>query len=379
MIDKINKSGLYIHIPLCLSKCRYCDFYKVTPNKWIGTGNFLESLEIDLKNLPLAFTPISIFIGGGTPSALTAGDYKELMNLIKKYVDTSLLQECTSEANPSSLDESKIETMLSTGINRLSLGIQSFNNKSLKLLGRNHNSKTAINAFEMAKKMGFRNINIDMIQSIPNMNQHEINNDLKVLFQLNPDHISYYNLIYEPNTPITKDREKGKLKIINEDREERIYFQIKSELESSGYNHYEISNFAKKNKKCIHNLIYWKGDEYIGCGPSSHSHWKRKRFSKISSLSIYQKNLYNNESIIDMSEELSPKNKAKECLVMWLRLSEGVELSKFEKKTGFNINDLYNDEIEYLIENKLLLNEKNILKIPESKKFLSNTVFSTLV
>ena len=120
-------------------------------------------------------------------------------------------------------------------------------------------------------------------------------------------------------------------------------------------------------------------NEYIGCGPSSHSHWKRKRFSKVSSLNIYQKNLLNNDSIIDMNEELSPKDKAKECLVMWLRLSEGVELSKFEKKTGFNINDLYNDEIEYLIENKLLLNEKNILKIPESKKFLSNTVFSTLV
>ena len=128
MINKINKHGLYIHIPLCLSKCRYCDFYKVTPKQWIGTDKFLESLEIDFKNLPLTFTPTSIFIGGGTPNALTTEYYKELMNLIKKYVDTSLVEEWTSEANPSSLDEYKIEIMLSTGINRLSLGIQSFNN-----------------------------------------------------------------------------------------------------------------------------------------------------------------------------------------------------------------------------------------------------------
>ena len=181
--------------------------------------------------------------------------------------------EWTSEANPSSLTKEKLQIMREAGINRLSIGIQSFNDKSLKLLGRNHDNKIAINAYRQAKKYGFDNINIDLIQSIPNQNIKSIDCELEIVKSIMPDHISYYNLIYEPNTQLNNELENGKIKSVDDDLESDIYYHIVSNLENFGYEHYEISNFALNNKKSIHNLLYWQGDEYIGCGPSAHSHW----------------------------------------------------------------------------------------------------------
>ena len=374
-----NDYGLYIHIPLCESKCRYCDFYKVTPKKWIGSNLFFKALEIEFKNLPINFNPTTIFIGGGTPSALNADELLNLFKLIKKYIDLENIKEWTVESNPASLDTNKMKIMHEFGVNRLSIGIQSFNDNALKLLGRNHNSNLAIQKINESRGIGFKVINIDMIQAIPGMNKEEILDELKNIKKIKPDHISYYNLIYEPNTPLTKDRDLGKLNLISEDQEADIYFMIKEYLKNINYNQYEISNFSLKNQYSLHNMLYWKGGDYIGCGPSAHSHWNGIRYNKINDLNLYCKNLLDNKSIIKTEEKLSKINKAKEIFIMWLRLNNGVNIFEYEKKTKISLNNIYRNEVNDLIEKKLLIKDSGFIKIPENKKFLSDYVFSELV
>ena len=374
-----NKYGLYVHIPLCISKCKYCDFYKITPKKWNNINNFFNSLELELSNLPPNFSPLSIFIGGGTPSAISNSDLKNLIMLISKYVDLSNLVEWTAEANPSSLSEDKLAIMIEGGINRLSIGIQSFDNNSLKILGRNHNSDIALKAFYNARKAGFNNINIDLIQAIPNQNINNIENELTLIKSLIPDHVSYYNLIYEPNTQLSNDLKMGRINSLDEKTESEIYYHIIENLNEFGYDHYEISNFSYKNKKTIHNLLYWQGDEYIGCGPSSHSHWNGKRYSNISDIDKYIYNLENSKSIINMSEKLSLTDKIKETFTMWLRLTDGVNIRVFEKKFSCKIENIYDSKINELISNGLLERKKDYIKIPDDKIFLSNSIMSELI
>lgn len=371
--------GLYIHIPLCESKCRYCDFYKVTPKKWIGSDLFLKALEIEFKNLPENFTPLTIFIGGGTPSALNIDELFNLFNLITKYINLKNLKECTIESNPASLNTDKMKIMHEFGIDRLSIGIQSFNDKALKLLGRNHNSKLAIQKINESRNIGFKAINLDMIQAIPGMNEEEVLDELKQIKKIIPDHISYYNLIYEPGTPLTNDRDQGKLNTISEDQEADIYYLIKDYLKKIGYNQYEISNFSLNNQCSLHNMLYWKGGDYIGCGPSAHSHWNGIRYNNINNLDLYCKNLLNGKAIVQTKEKLSSVNKAKEIFIMWLRLNNGVNIVEYEEKTKRSLKKIYENEINDLIEKKLLINDSGHIKIPEEKKFLSDYVFSELI
>lgn len=371
--------GLYIHIPLCESKCRYCDFYKVTPKKWIGSDLFLKALEIEFKNLPENFTPLTIFIGGGTPSALNIDELFNLFNLITKYINLKNLKECTIESNPASLNTDKMKIMHEFGIDRLSIGIQSFNDKALKLLGRNHNSKLAIQKINESRNIGFKAINLDMIQAIPGMNEEEVLDELKQIKKIIPDHISYYNLIYEPGTPLTNDRDQGKLNTISEDQEADIYYLIKDYLKKIGYNQYEISNFSLNNQCSLHNMLYWKGGDYIGCGPSAHSHWNGIRYNNINNLDLYCKNLLNGKAIVQTKEKLSSVNKAKEIFIMWLRLNNGVNIVEYEEKTKISLKKIYENEINDLIEKKLLINDSGHIKIPEEKKFLSDYVFSELI
>ena len=371
--------GLYIHIPLCESKCRYCDFYKVTPKKWIGSDLFLKALEIEFKNLPENFTPLTIFIGGGTPSALNIDELFNLFNLITKYINLKNLKECTIESNPASLNTDKMKIMHEFGIDRLSIGIQSFNDKALKLLGRNHNSKLAIQKINESRNIGFKAINLDMIQAIPGMNEEEVLDELKQIKKIIPDHISYYNLIYEPGTPLTNDRDQGKLNTISEDQEADIYYLIKDYLKKIGYNQYEISNFSLNNQCSLHNMLYWKGGDYIGCGPSAHSHWNGIRYNNINNLDLYCKNLLNGKAIVQTKEKLSSVNKAKEIFITWLRLNNGVNIVEYEEKTKISLKKIYENEINDLIEKKLLINDSGHIKIPEEKKFLSDYVFSELI
>ncbi len=372
-------TGLYIHIPLCISRCRYCDFYKMTPDEWDDVSLFLHCLEKELRRLPSDFVPDTVFIGGGTPTALEPAELEAVLSHIRGAIDLSKVVEFSSEANPGTLTPEKLSVLKAGGVNRVSIGVQSFNNKALRLLGRIHQSEQAIDGYRMLRNAGFNNVNIDLIQSIPGMTPEDILQDVAMAIELDPDHISYYNLIYESGTPMTKDRDNGRIVPPGDDEEADNYFAVKRVLENAGYEHYEISNFSKDRKQCQHNMLYWQGGEYFGCGPSAHSHWQGKRFGNVRNLEAYCDQLMQNGKPFDEVECLSGKDKARELLVMWLRMTEGVDCSLFKQLTGYELNDLCGPAIEHLEEEGLLKRTKKRLALTNEALFISNAVLSELV
>ncbi len=351
----------------------------MTPNEWDNVSLYLQSLEIELSRLPDNFAPDTVFIGGGTPTALESADYANMLESIHRHIDLSNVIEFSSEANPGSLTPEKLAVMKNGGVNRVSIGVQSFNDKALRLLGRMHKSEGAIEGYQMLRDAGFDNVNIDLIQSIPGMKPADVLADAFQVVKLGPEHISYYNLIYEPGTPMTRDRDLGRIKPPGDDEEADNYFAVKRLLEESGYGHYEISNFSRNQLHCLHNVLYWQGGEYFGCGPSAHSHWNGKRFGNIPDLKIYCDRLQNGKRPFDEVEELSTEEKARETLVMWLRMTEGVDLKLFEETTGHHIDFLCGDTVESMQEEGLLLREENRLSLTNDALFVCNAVFSELV
>ena len=372
-------TGLYIHIPLCRSRCRYCDFYKVTPNQWDGADRFINAIDLELSLLPDSFKPDTLFIGGGTPSAFSAIELDQFFTVLRKRISLNSLKESTVEVNPNSIDQEKLLILKQAEINRISIGVQTFQPNALKLLGRAHNREQSIEAFNLARENGFDRINIDLIQAVPGLSELQRIDDVNQILRLQPDHISYYNLIYEPGTPLTRDKEEGKLSLLSDDDEASLYDKISSRLQSAGYVHYETSNFSKKKQECIHNINYWKGGEYFGCGPSAHSHWKGTRYSNIADLKVYCEKLEQGLSIVDMEECLDQISKARETLIMWLRLSEGVAKNEFKEIAGISIDELYDNEITDLLGEGLLEWHKDFLRIPRKNRFISNTIYTALV
>ena len=372
-------NGLYIHIPICISKCRYCDFYKLTPREWDNIQLFVQCLELELQRLPSDFSPETVFIGGGTPTALEPDDLAAMLKSINTHIDLSKVIEFSSEANPGTLSPEKLDVMRAGGINRVSMGVQSFNDKSLKLLGRIHKAEQAVEGYHMLRAAGFDNVNIDLIQSIPGMTPDDILNDARRVIELDPEHLSYYNLIYEPGTPMTRDRDAGRLIPPGDDEEADNYLAVKTLLEDAGYGHYEISNFCKPDRECRHNLLYWQGEEYFGCGPSAHSHWKGMRFGNVRDLQGYCDRLRKNEKPFDEVERLSLEDKARETLVMWLRLTDGVNLNAFKQVAGIDVDALCGSQVESLLEEGLLQRSVNHLQLAPEALFISNAVFSELV
>jgi oxygen-independent coproporphyrinogen-3 oxidase len=372
-------TGLYIHVPLCVSRCRYCDFYKMTPDEWDNVPLFLDSLETELSRLSDDFAPETVFIGGGTPTALSAEHYSILLAAVRRQIDLSKVIEFSSEANPGTLTEEKLDAMKAGGINRVSIGVQSFNPQALKLLGRIHSADQAIESFRRLRAAGFDNVNIDLIQSIPGMSPAEVLEDARKGIELGPEHISYYNLIYEPGTLMTRDRDAGRIFPPGDDDEADNYYAVKALLEHARYSQYEISNFSKAGKACQHNVLYWQGGEYFGCGPSAHSHWKGGRFGNLPDLSLYCERMTAGEKPFDEVEVLTPEDKARETLVMWLRMTGGVDRMAFEDVTGFRIADLCGGTLFSLEEEGLLLQTPEHVALTAQALFICNSVFSELL
>ncbi|WP_372846363.1 radical SAM family heme chaperone HemW [Pontiella sp.] len=372
-------TGLYIHVPLCVARCRYCDFYKVTPDELPDIGLFLECLDIELGRLPQGFAPETVFIGGGTPTALDPGNFAALLASIRRHIDLSKVVEFSSEANPGTLTPEKLEAMRVGGINRVSIGVQSFNDRALRLLGRIHDADTAIEGFRMLRDAGFDNVNLDLIQSIPGMTPSEVLDDARRAAQLGPEHISYYNLIYEPGTALTRERDSGNVVPPGDDEEADNYFAVKAVLEDAGYDHYEISNFSRAGKPCLHNTLYWQGGEYFGCGPSAHSHWNRARFGNLPDLAEYCDRMRSGERPFDEIETLSPEEKARETLVMWLRMTQGVDLEAFRAISGFAADELCGPAIDSMLEEGLLVRDGVRLSLAPDALFVSNAVLSELI
>lgn len=371
--------GLYIHIPFCVSKCRYCDFYSQTAPDDAAIAAFLKGLALEFRRLPAGFAPSTIFIGGGTPTALSVRALGVLLEGLHAAVDLSVLGEFSCEANPGTLDREKLSVLQAGGVNRISLGVQSFNNSALRLLGRVHDGDAAYAAVKLVREAGFDNVNVDLIQSIPGMTLEQGLDDVRCAVALGVEHVSAYNLIYEPGTPLAEDLEMGRVEAPDEAFEADFYFAVQALLEASGYEHEEISNFNLPGRACLHNRLYWDGGEYFGVGPAAHSHWNGVRFGNVPDLQAWCARLAAGRRPFDEEERLSSDAKARERLVIGLRRIKGVDLEAFRRVTGFSVEALCGDALEHLLATGLLELEADRLRLARRALFVSNAVFSELI
>ena len=284
----MKELGLYIHIPFCKQKCYYCDFVSYAKNekffeRYIEAlleemNNFFDNNDTEIK---------TIYIGGGTPSIIDAKYIEKIMNFFKEKDLLKKTKEITIEVNPGTVDEEKIKCYKKAGINRLSIGLQSTDDNMLKKIGRIHCYKDFLNTYKFAKEAGFDNINVDIMIGLPEQKNSNVKNTLEKIINLEPEppkHISVYSLIVEENTPIEKMINDGTLELPDEENERNMYWYVKNFLELNGYNHYEISNFAKDGYESIHNSDCWKQKEYIGFGVAAHSFINDVRFGNTSNL-----------------------------------------------------------------------------------------------
>lgn len=311
----LNELGIYIHIPFCKQKCYYCDFVSYS-NKCSEVKEYIESLKKEIEEFDFSnYKVTSIYIGGGTPSYIDSIYIVEILSELKEKLKCNLIEfkdiEITIEVNPGTVDTKKLNDYKKLGINRLSIGLQSTKNDILKKIGRIHTYQEFLEIYKLARETGFKNINIDLMIGIPGQKIGDLKNTLQDIIKLEPEHISVYSLIIEENTPIEKMLENGEIKLPDEDLERNMYWYVKNTLELNGYNHYEISNFAKLGKESRHNLNCWNQEEYIGFGVAAHSYLNGIRFSNTINVEEYIQHIENNrkEENIQIEESQSLEDK----------------------------------------------------------------------
>ena len=364
----MNKAGIYLHIPFCKTKCIYCDFYSVTKRE-DSISKFIDCLvkEIELnKNKLTNYDFDTIFFGGGTPSVLTETQLEKILNALHKYYKLNQNAEITLECNPGEINFQKLKGFRNLGINRLSIGFQSFSDNTLKFLGRLHNAEQSILTYKDARKAGFDNINIDLIYDIPNQKLKDWKNDLFLGTSLEPAHISAYSLTVEKNTALYSMVKNKKVHMPSEAMDKKMFLSTIDYLENKNYKHYEISNFCKQEKECKHNLHYWKLNPYLAFGPGAHGFDGKKRWWNKKSIDYYIESLEKNILPIQSEETLSNKNSFNENIMNGLRLIEGLNTDKIDLLISQNFDD-YIENIQKKWPHlkhknqRLMLNKKGLL------------------
>lgn len=381
----LNELGIYIHIPFCKQKCYYCDFISYS-NKCSEVKEYIESLKKEIEEFDFSnYKVTSIYIGGGTPSYIDSIYIVEILSELKEKLKCNLIEfkdiEITIEVNPGTVDTKKLNDYKKLGINRLSIGLQSTKNDILKKIGRIHTYQEFLEIYKLARETGFKNINIDLMIGIPGQKIGDLKNTLQDIIKLEPEHISVYSLIIEENTPIEKMLEKGEIKLPDEDLERNMYWYVKNTLELNGYNHYEISNFAKLGKESRHNLNCWNQEEYIGFGVAAHSYLNGIRFSNTINVEEYIQHIENNrkEENIQIEESQSLEDKKNEFMMLGFRKIQGVDIARFKEKFIDNPIFLYRENLNKLVEEGLIEVDLNHIKLTNKGIDLANLVFEEFV
>ena len=379
----MKEIGVYIHIPFCKQKCYYCDFISYA-NKENCMEKYIEALKKEIENYIKnnAFKISTVYIGGGTPSYIDSKYIGEIFELFKKSNLLENAKEVTIEVNPGTVTEQKLKEYKIFGINRLSIGLQSTENRLLKEIGRIHNYDEFSNTYKLARKVGFKNINVDLMIGLPNQSILDIKKSLEKITNLEPEHISVYSLIVEEETPISKMIENGKLILPSEELERNMYWYVKNFLELKGYKHYEISNFAKVGYESKHNLDCWKQKEYIGFGVAAHSYINDIRFGNTCDFDKYVSNCENNEfeknKILD-EEKQSKFQKEQEYMLIGLRKLDGISISNFKDKFGENPVFIFRNELNKLVDSGLLNIDLDNIKLTSKGLDLANLVWEEFV
>ena len=404
----MEELGIYVHIPFCIQKCLYCDFISF-PNKLELQEKYVKKLIEEIeheKELFEKYRITTIYIGGGTPSAIESKYIRQILEKIKENIniyehraenangekyenntenkidETDEFEkiEVTIEVNPGTVTRQKLLEYKQAGVNRLSIGLQSTNNELLKEIGRIHTYEDFMHTYKLATEIGFSNINVDLMIGLPNQTIQDIKESLQKIIHnqpQKPQHISVYSLIVEPETPIEKLIEKGTLELPTDEEERKQYQYVKNMLELEGYKHYEISNFALSGKQSKHNTSCWKQKEYIGFGVAAHSYVERKRFSNTVNLCEYLEKDWKKIKIIH--EVQTQEDQEKEYMLLGLRQLEGVKVSEFKAKFGKNPIFVFRKEIEKLVNDELLEVDLDVIRLTRKGLDLANLVWEEFV
>ena len=407
--------AIYIHIPFCQHKCDYCDFISFS-NKQKFIKNYMEAVKKEIgnyfkdKTLLETYTVTTIYIGGGTPSYINSKYICEIMHVLEENLKNNMVKmedmEITIEVNPGTVNKEKLEQYRNAKINRISIGLQSTNNEMLKQIGRIHTYEQFLETYQMAKEVGFENINVDLMIGLPNQTIEDIKRSLQEIVQLNPTHISVYSLIIEEGTVIAQKIENHQLQEMDEELERNMYWYVKNTLELNDYTHYEISNFAKEGKESKHNMNCWRQKEYIGIGLAAHSYLNYVRYTNTSEMEQYvtRMNNLNGQIVNDILKLSKNKEKAsleekekniettyeieevqdvedrkKEYMLLGLRTIEGVSISKFKEKYIDNPIFLFRKELEKLVEEKLVAIDGDYIRLTNKGLDLANLVWEEFI
>lgn len=372
-------AGIYIHIPFCKTRCIYCDFYSTTRSEL--KERYIHALcrELEIRRQYLQGEPIeTIYFGGGTPSQLSGEDFQQVFDTIEKTYGMKQVQEITLEANPDDLTPQYVQMLANLPFNRISMGLQTFDEATLRLLNRRHTAAQAITAIERCREAGFRNISIDLIYGLPGETAERWEHDLTQAIALNPEHISAYHLIYEEGTPIYKMLQQHHVSEVDEESSVYFFSSLIDRLTTAGYEHYEISNFCRPGYHSRHNTSYWQGIPYLGCGPSAHSFNRREREWNIASLNKYLNGIESGERAYE-TEILDTTTRYNECIITSIRTSQGLSLTKLKEEFGTELWQYCLNMAAPSIKNGMLEEKEGNLRLTRKGIFISDSIMSDLL
>jgi len=373
-VGKMKEIGLYIHIPFCRRKCLYCDFNSYEKRE-DDAEEYIAALLRELSSYQEKhdFIYKTVFIGGGTPTVI---NYTLIGSIIEKLAPRIKADaEITMESNPGTVTEESLRYYRSLGINRLSIGLQAWQNELLESIGRIHSLKDFLYAYNSARKVGFDNINTDLMFALPNQTLSMWKETIVNVCSLGVEHISCYSLMLEEGTKLYKMHKEGKVQLPSEDLDREMYGMAVDILDFHGYSQYEISNFARHGMECRHNLIYWENEEYLGVGAGSHSKLDGKRFWNHKDIGQYNKLITQGGLPLEGQEEISGDADMWETVFLALRLNKGLDIPAFEKKYGISFKGKYGNALKKLVGQGLVFVEDNRLKLTDRGRDLSNSVF----
>lgn len=381
----MKEIGIYIHIPFCKKKCNYCDFISFQ-NKNEYIEQYISCLKkeieksIKIENIEEIIVK-TIYIGGGTPSYINSNYIVDLIEEIKKKYKITDDAEITIEVNPGTVTRQKLEDYYNIGINRLSIGLQSDNYDILKIIGRIHTYSEFLETYELARDIGFKNINIDLMLALPNQTIEILENTVNKIIKLKPEHISIYSLIIEEGTKLEEQIKNEEIKLPDENTERIMYHLVNEILKQNNYIQYEISNYSKPNFNSKHNLDCWNQKEYIGFGVASHSYINMERFSNTENLEEYIKNIKNEQiqNNYTINEVQNKTTQMKEYMMLGLRKIQGISVSEFKQKFNENPIYLYRIELNKLVEKELIEIDFDNIKLTKKGLDFANLVWEEFI
>jgi oxygen-independent coproporphyrinogen-3 oxidase len=373
----VKEAGLYIHVPFCAKKCMYCDF-----PSYCGKDNLMldysKALNLEILNRTKNKSISSVFIGGGTPTYLSLEAWENLKEGMKAF-NIKENAEFTVECNPGTVNIHNLKLIKQAGANRLSIGLQAWQNELLSNIGRIHTNEEFIESYRLAREIGFRNINIDIMFGLPGQDLYMWEETLTKIIELSPEHISCYSLIIEEGTPFYQMNEKGILMVPDEDEERKMYYKALELLKKSGYGQYEISNFSKPEYQSKHNLIYWEMGDYIGCGAAAHSYIDRVRYRNEENIEKYIVKMNTISNPIVEIHENTIEDDIEEYMFMGLRKITGISETEFERRFSVKIDELYKNVILKYCKQGLLRREEGNILLTSKGVELSNLVMSDFI